>query len=214
MLYVDIPTLPEMRALYAIRADACVSIYLPTTPQTQHVKGARIAFGNQVKAAIAQLNATGFDERRRALLVAELSELGEDDAFWRLQAHSLAILATPDNVQTFRLATAVTETVEVSNRFLLKPLLRAVAFPQHAVVLALSGSDARLVEVFADLPPSPVRVPDMPKSAADAAGRASINDLTQGTRIANDEGQTVLLRQYVRKVNAGLRAVLSGREIR
>jgi hypothetical protein len=57
-----------------------------------------------------------------------------------------------------------------------------------------------------------VPVPDLPKSAADAAGRASINDLTQGTRIANDEGQTVLLRQYACKVNTALRAVLSGRE--
>jgi hypothetical protein len=212
VLYVDIPTLSEIRALHATRADACVSIYLTTTPKTQDVNASRIAFGNQTKAALAQLDAAGFDKRRRGLLEAELAALGEDDAFWRLQAHSLAVLATPDNVRTFRLATAVTETVEVSDRFHLKPLLRAVAFPQHAFVLALSENAVRLVEVFADLPPSPVRVPDLPKSAADAVGRASVNNLTQGTRIANAQGQTVLLRQYARKVDAALRAVLSGRE--
>ena len=33
MLHVDIPTLPEIRALIAARADACVSIYVPTTPE-------------------------------------------------------------------------------------------------------------------------------------------------------------------------------------
>jgi hypothetical protein len=32
MLYVDIPTLPEFKALATVRGDACVSIHLPTTP--------------------------------------------------------------------------------------------------------------------------------------------------------------------------------------
>jgi len=212
MLYVDIPTLPEIRALHGVRADACVSIYLSTTPQTQDVKASRIAFGNLTRTALNQLEAAGFDKRRRALLEVELAALGDDDAFWRLQAYSLAVLATPDRVRTFRLATAVAESAEVSDRFHLKPLLRAIAFPQNAFVLALSENAVRLVEVFADLPPVTVRVPDLPKSAADAAGRASINNLTQNTRLANAEGQTVLLRQYARQVDAALRSILSGHE--
>jgi hypothetical protein len=212
MLYVDIPTLPEIRALIAIRADACVSIYVATTPQSQHVSASRIAFGNQAKAALAQLEAAGFDKRRQAALAAELAALGEDDAFWRLQAHSLAVLATPDSVRTFRLATHITDMVEVSDRLHLRPLLRAVAFPQTAFVLALSEGAVRLVEVFADLPPAPVRVSDLPNSAADAVQRASLNNLSPNSRIHGAEGQKVLLRQYARQVDARLRAVLSGRE--
>ena len=212
MLYVDIPTLPEIRALHGARADACVSIYVSTTLQTQHVSASHIAFSNLTRSALQQLEAIAFDKRRRALLEAELAALGEDEAFWRLQAHSLAVLATPDAVRTFRLATAVTDRVEVSDRFHLKPLLRAIAFPQHAFVLALSENAVRLVEVFANLPPSTVRVADLPKSAADAVGRASVNNLTQNTRIANAEGQKALLRQYARQVDACLRPVLAGRE--
>jgi len=212
MLHVDIPTLPEIRALIATRADVCVSIYVSTTPHTQQVAASRIAFGNQAKAALDQLDAAAFDKRRRALLEAEFSALREDDAFWNLQAHSLAVLAIPDSVRTFRLATAATDMAQVSDRFHLKPLLRAIAFPQTAFVLALSEGAARLIEVFADLPPSAVRVPDLPKNAADAVGRASINNLTQNTRIANAEGQKVLLRQYARQVDSALRGVLSGRE--
>ena len=212
MLHVDVPTLPELRALMAMRADACVSIYVSTTPQYQQVTASRIAFGNQTKVALAQLETVGFDKRRRAALAAELAALGEDNAFWRLQAHSLAILATPDSMRTFRLATAVTDTIEVSDRFHLKPLLRGIAFPQTAFVLALSAGAVRLVEVFADLPPAVVRVPDLPKNAANAVKRASINDLTQNTRISNAEGQKVLLRQYAQQVDAALRGVLSGRE--
>jgi hypothetical protein len=212
MLFVDIPTPPEMRALIAVRADACVSIYVSTTPQTQHVKASRIAFGNLAKTAMDQLDAAGFDKRRRALLEEELAALGADDAFWRVQAHSLAVLATPDRLRTFRLATAITDTVEVSDRFHIKPLLRAIAFPQSAFVLALSEGAARLVEVFADLPAATVHVPNLPRSAADAVHRASLNNLSQNTRISNAQGQKVLLRQYARLVDAALRAVLSGRE--
>jgi hypothetical protein len=211
MLHVDIPTLPEIRALITARAEASVSIYVSTTPHTQDVKASRIAFGNLTKEALGQLDAVGFDKRRRALLETELAALGEDDEFWRLQAHSLAVLATPDSVRTFRLATAITDTVEVSDRFHFKPLLRAIAFPQTAFVLALSEGAARLVEVFADLPPSPIHIADLPKSAGDAVGRASVNNLTQGTRISDGQGQTVLLRQYARQVDAALRGVLSGR---
>jgi len=212
MLYVDIPTRPEILSLIETRADACVSIYLKTTPQTQHVAGSRIAFGNLTRSALEQLDAIDFDKRRRALLKDELDALGEDDEFWRLQAHSLAVLATPDSLRTFRLATDVTETIEVSDRFYLKPLLRALAFPQHAFVLALSENDARLVEIFADLPPTVVSVPGLPDSAADATGRASVNNLTQGTKQANAEGQKKLLLKYARKVDAALRPVLAGRE--
>jgi hypothetical protein len=43
-------------------------------------------------------------------------------------------------------------------------------------------------------------------------GRASVNNLTQGTRHANAEGQKKLLLIYARKVDAALRPVLAGRE--
>jgi hypothetical protein len=115
-------------------------------------------------------------------------------------------------LRTFRLATKVTETVEVSDRFHLKPLMRAMAFPQHAFVLALSENDVRLVEVFADHPATAVSVPDMPGSAADATGHASVNKPGMGSGHGNAQGQNWLLLKYLRKVDAALRPVLAGRE--
>lgn len=212
MLHTDIPTLPEIRSLIASRADACISIYLSTTPQTQQVGVSRIAFKNLAKEALQQLQAAEFDKRRLMLLEDEITTIAEDDEFWRTQANSLAVLVTPGGTRTFRLATAVTSMVEVSDRFLLKPLLRAIAFPQHAFVLALSENAVRLVEVFPDEPPITIKVPGLPKSAADSVGRASVNSLPQGTRIADGQGQAGLLKQYTRQVDAALRPVLSGRE--
>ena len=129
MLYVDIPTRPDIRALIEERADACVSLYLSTTPETQHVGASRIVFGNLVKRALEQLDAIGFDKRRRALLSEQFDDLIDDDNFWNFQAHSLAVLATPDTIRTFRLPNRLKDTAQVADRFHLKPLLRAVTFP-------------------------------------------------------------------------------------
>lgn len=42
MLYIDIPTQQDISTLSRRRADACVSIYLPTTPLTQEVGTSRV----------------------------------------------------------------------------------------------------------------------------------------------------------------------------
>jgi hypothetical protein len=55
MLHIDIPTLAEFKALAAMRADAFVSLYLPTSPLSEHVEANRIAFKALAKEAISQL---------------------------------------------------------------------------------------------------------------------------------------------------------------
>ena len=55
MLYVDIPTRADIQRLGAVRAAACVSIYLPTTPLTQDAQADRIALKNLAGSAIEQL---------------------------------------------------------------------------------------------------------------------------------------------------------------
>lgn len=213
MLHVDIPTLPEFKALSTIRADACVSIYLDTTPLTQDAGSARVELGNFARTAREKLEAAGLDKRRLGALMEHFDGLAEDDEFWRLQANSLAVLATPDKLSVYRLANDLHEMVEVSDRFHLKPLLRALTFPHSAFVLALAENHVRLVEVFADLPAREVRVDNMPKDAADALGKSTLNDRSHSGRIHGSEGQNVRLRQFARKVDAALRPVLSGREI-
>lgn len=212
MLYVDVPTQPEFKKLNSVRADFCVSIYLTTTPLSQNIDASRIELGNLAKQAHAQLEAAGADKRRLADLMEHFDDLADDDEFWRLQANSLAVLATPDSVRTFRLANALSPMVQVSDRFHLKPLLRAITFPHSAFVLALSENAVRLVEVFAELPPVTVKVDGLPKDAASAAGKSTLNDRSHSRRVHGSEGQNVRLRQYARQVDAAVRAVLAGRD--
>ncbi|MCK9489278.1 MAG: hypothetical protein M0Q42_07770 [Xanthomonadales bacterium] len=212
MLYVDIPTRSDFATLAGTRADACVSIYLKTTPVTQHIEGARIEFGNLVREAQSQLQADGFDKRRLATLLDSLNELHADDEFWRFQANSLAVLVTPDSIRSYRLPNNLTAMVQVADRFHLKPLLRSVTFPHSAFVLALSESAVRLCQMHADLAPEVMPVPDMPNDAAASGGKSDPNDRSQTVRFLGD-GQNVRLQQYARRIDAALRPVLSGREV-
>lgn len=212
MLYVDRPTLRDFKSLRAVRADACVSIYLPTTPQTDDAQAEATAFGNQVKQALGQLADAGFDKRRLDALAEQFDDLLDDESFWRFQAHALAVFATPESIRTFRLANQIQPVVEVADRFYLKPLLRAVTFAHHAFVLALSENDARLVEILPDLPARRVRVPDLPSDAASAVGVSSLNNRASLRRVMGSEGQKVRLAQYARQVDAALRPVLLGHD--
>lgn len=212
MLYVDLPTRPEFVSLREKRADACVSLYVETTPLSQHIDASRTKLSNLYTVGRKQLDESGFDKKRLSELSEHIDDLLEDDGFWRLQANSLAVFATPDGLQTFRLANRLSPVVQVSDRFHLNPLLRAITFPHTAHVLVLSENAARLIEVLPSITPSQVQVHGLPRDAASAASKATLNDRGHSRRIHGTEGQNVRLRQYARKVDAALRAVLAGRD--
>jgi hypothetical protein len=211
MLYVDIPNQKDLLALIGKRSDAAVSFYIRTTPETQNIGAARTTLGNLLKEAEQQLADVGTPKRTVWPISEQVADLLEDDDFWAHQANSLAVFVTPGSIRTFRLPNHLTDMVQVSDRFHVKPLLRSLSVQNHAFVLALTENGVRLIEVFADLPAQEVRVPEMPKDAASAAGTASVNSRSYSGRIGGGEGQNSLLRAYCRKVDAALRPVLSGR---
>lgn len=213
MYYVDMPSTEEIGALNLVRSDACISIYLPTTPISRETEQSRINLGNLVKKAVAQLEAAGFDKRGIQALQEQFADLLADDEFWNHQANSLAILATPDSLRTYRMASKLSEIVEVSDRFHLKPLLRAVTFPHAAHVLALSENAVRLVEVSADLPAREILVQNMPTDAATAGGKATNKDYSGTGHRHGAQGQNFYLARFVRKVDAALRPALSGSDL-
>jgi hypothetical protein len=212
-LHTDIPTHTEVERLLAAQDGPRVSIYLPTTPITADADAARIELKNLGAAASEQLEAAGADRPTVLEFRESLSELTDDDDFWAEQSHSLAVFASAAGMRTFRLPNRLTSEVEVADRFYVKPLLRAITFPQAAFVLALAAGSVRLVEITRDGPAFTVDVPGLPTDAASAAGKASIADRSPSRKLQGSEGQKVRLRQYARKVDHALRGVLTGLEL-
>src|SRR5262245_27932468 len=128
-LHTDIPTRAQVARLLNHRGRASVAIYVPTDPSSSG-QAERIELGNLAAEAERQLVEGGVGKRDVAALVEGLDELREDSEFWRFQARCLAIFATPQSTVTYRLPHRLVALVEVSDRFHVKPLLRAVTFPQ------------------------------------------------------------------------------------
>jgi hypothetical protein len=218
VLHTDIPTRDDVDTLAAARHHPCVSIYLSTSPLPQDAEKARMELKNRLAEAAQQLRDAGTGKGPIERLQESLDDLIDDSDFWRSLSYSLAIFAGPDSVRTFRLPNRLSGAVEVSDRFYLKPLLRAVSFPQAAFVLALAQNSVRLLEISADSPVYAVPVPGLPSNVADAVGLSSISGRTQdghimGGRIQGAEGQKVRMRQYARAIDRALRPVLSGLDL-
>jgi len=211
MLHIDLPTRAEIENLARHRGDPSVSIYLRTTPVTLETQADRIELKNLLRTAVEQMQAAGTAKRTVAPIEDAVRALIDDDDFWVDQARSLAVFASEERVRTFRLPNHLQNMVEVSDRYHLKPLLRAVSFPHDAYVLAISMGSVRLVEVSAELPPHPVQVPGLPRDAQAALGRRSIGP--RGEMVGHEAGsEHAQLARYGRAVDAALRGVLAGHE--
>jgi hypothetical protein len=211
--YIDIPSQNDVKRLMAVRAAACASIYLPTSPLPTEANANRIEFKTLGSTVTERLNASGSDKHVVNAIHEGLAELDDDEPFWLHQARSLAVFATPDSVRTFRLPNNLTELVEVSDRFLVKPLLRAVTFPQAAYVLALSVNSARLLAISPEGDPVEIQVPDMPKDAVTAVGLDSLKDNDPTSRTQGDAGRKLRLKQYAHQVDRALRRAIGSSDL-
>ncbi len=201
-----------MSRLFATVEPACVSIYLPTDPASSG-QGERIALKNLRAEAVAQLGASETPKGDVDAIAEHLSALGEDDEFWRYQARTLAVFATPGSLVTFRLPNRLVEIVAVSDRFHLKPLLRSITFPQVALTLALSQNSVRLLEVLPEGGPSEAKLPDLPDSVRDAVRIIRVDDKSPRGKTQSSMAEKAHLRAYCRSVDEAIRPVLAGRDV-
>jgi hypothetical protein len=212
ILHTDPPTRAQLERLLVAREPASVSIYLPTEPSSDS-KAERIELKTLAAQASRQLEQAGTARNDIASIDDELADLVDDDEFWRYQARSLAVFATPTTITTFRLANKLSALVEVSDRFHLKPLFRALTFSQTAFVLALSQGGVRLLELTPEPEPARVEVPELPSDVASAVGKSSIEDRSPVRRLQGSEGQRVRMRQYTRQIDQALRPLLNGLDL-
>ena len=212
ILPTDIPSRAQLDGLLAAREPWSVSIYLPTSPSSRG-DAERIELKNLAAEAVRQLQQAGAGRNDLGAIEEEVADLIDDDEFWRYQARSLALFLTPTSSTTYRLPHNLTSMVEVSDRFHLKPLLRALTFPQTAFVLALSQGKVRLLEIAPELEPGEVGVPDLPSDVASAVGKSSIKDRAPSRKVQGSEGQKTRMRQYSRQIDQALRPLLSGLDV-
>ena len=98
---------------------------------------------------------------------------------------------------------------EVADRFYVKPLLRAVTFPQSALILALAQNSVRLIKIDPEAPAVIVDVDGMPSNVAAAVGLTTISGRSAEGRIQGSEGQKVRMLEYVQAIERALHPLLA-----
>ena len=215
MLHVDIPSRSDIERLISRRAPACVSLYLPTSPITQDAQADRIELKNLGRAGPRAAARPAPIDNARSPTSSERDRrpgrrrrvLGE------FQANSLAVFVTPDRPRDLPPAESrSSSTVEVWDRFYVKPLLRAVTVPQTAFVLALApGLGATRRGRRATCRPFAVDVADLPPSAAERRGQGlDPRSVAECGAFRDRRARRSRLRQYAREVDQALRELLGG----
>ncbi len=205
MHYIDIPSLNDVKKLAAQRSLVSLSFTIRTTPVTQDTQQDRTKFLNLAHDALQQIDDGRLSKNEFAALEAGLADIVEDDDFWAYQAESLAVFATPEKIRTYRLPNHLTDGFQISDRFHLTPLMRALAFPHNASVLVLGQNAVRAIALSGDRPAGELKIDGLPKDAASVARKASILGRSPKGRLQGSEGQKVHLLAFSRRIDEALR---------
>ncbi|MDQ3535174.1 MAG: hypothetical protein M3421_06065 [Bacteroidota bacterium] len=130
----------DLRSLAEIQAANCISIYIPT-----HQKGREVFDGqdqillkNQVQKAKAILGEKGLQDVQIVKLLKPVTDLLDDNGFWRHQSSGLAIFLNTEFFKYYRLPHIFQEECTVSNSFRLKQLLPLLNGNGEYYVLSIS----------------------------------------------------------------------------
>lgn len=205
MVHKDIPSRSDIDILAAVRQPSSVSIYTPSGPLPEDGERARIELKNQLRDAVTQLEEADAERSVVEHIKSSVDTLLQDPLFWQYQANSLAVFINEDTFETYRLPNKLVSTVDIADRFYIKPLLRTITFSQSAYVLALSQNNVRLVKVTADTPPRELQPSDLPQDIdsylnLDLSGKATFG--------RGSEDGDLRAQQFTAAINGALLPVL------
>jgi len=209
MEHKDIPTKADIERISAIREPGAVTIYLPTGTTPPEADRARIELKNHLALAVKELEAKDVPKTRVAQIRSEGEAILADRELWRYQSRSLAVFLNGEVSETFRLPNRLSSSCDIADRFYVKPLFRAITFPQSAYILALAGKSVRLISVSADSPATIVDVPNLPGNVSDAVGPLAPPSRNGDVKHVGEEGQKVRMREFAQAVDRALRPILA-----
>lgn len=220
---MPILTQEELKAVAAEKQRPAISIFLPTHRAGPEIQQDSIRLKNLLKKAGEQLIAEGSRPAEARELLAPVSNLINDAAFWRHQADGLALLRSRDTFRIYRVPLDLPEFVAVSDRFYVKPLLPLLINDARFYVLALSKKAVRVLECTKDTVQA-LDVPDIPQGTDEAL---PVGDTPQSQLYARpvtlahpgaemfhghgegiDDAEVANMMHYCRRIDEGLRNVL------
>ncbi|HKT35554.1 MAG TPA: hypothetical protein VJR03_12040 [Nitrospira sp.] len=146
----------------AMRERPAVSLFMPAHAAGRETLQGPIRLGNLLREAERRLLADGCSSTEARELLSSAVDLIEDANFWRHQQGGLAIFLSPKVFRVYQFPLEVDESVSLSDRFTVKPLLPLLINDARFYILALSQKSVRLLEGSRD-GAHEITVPGMPQ---------------------------------------------------
>lgn len=141
---MDILTTKDILELINKEEGLFVSIYIPTVRSGVDIRQNPVRFKQLLRVAESKLYSMEIEKERIEKFLKPATELIPNIKFWQNQSDGLALFIHEDGINYFRLPFEFKESVTVSNRIHIKPLLPLFTGNGQFNILALSKNNARL----------------------------------------------------------------------
>ncbi len=221
---MDVFTENDLRTLAEKHGDLCISIFMPTHRGGLETEQDRSRLKSLLKKAEEGLVAKGIRTTQAEKLLDPAYQLLPDGPFWASKSEGLALFLSPALFRYYRLPLSFEESMLITTRFRIKPLLPLFSGEGHFYLLALGQNHVRFFE-GTHYTITELDVKAIPKSRADAMRYDDIEKQLQyhtgtsatraGKRSPMFHGQGVgaeiekeYLREYFDQLDSGLQEVL------
>ncbi len=147
----------------------CLSLFQPTHRHHPGNQQDPIRFRNLVKGMDASLRRR-YSAQDTSAVLEPFHVLAGDHAFWNHTFDGLAIFATPNMFEVYRLQRPVAELAVVAESFHVKPVIRFLQSADRYQVLGLCGASVRLFDGTRDALDEIALAPGVPRTLTDALG--------------------------------------------
>jgi len=137
-------TIEQVKDLAKIEKEYCSSIYMPTHRTTVDSRQDPVRFKNLLRDVAETLKEMGMRQAQIDEYLGEAEKLLDSNEFWSHQGDGLAVFIRPGKFKYFRLPIKVSELTEVSDRYIIKPLLKLIEEQNQYFALLLSQKNLRL----------------------------------------------------------------------
>jgi hypothetical protein len=150
---MDRITLAELKETFLeTRFPWCVSIYMPTHRAGRETEQDRIRFKNLLREVENRFLAQGLRSPEVRERLKDAYQLLQDGGFWKRRSDGLAVFFSAGGLRALRLPVHFEETLVISDRCHVKPLLPLLVSDSRFFILALSQNQVRLLEAPATRP--------------------------------------------------------------
>ncbi|MDR7871460.1 MAG: hypothetical protein RIN55_11405 [Tissierellaceae bacterium] len=187
---MDILTINDLDNLINKEEGTFISIYLPTFRSGVDIRQNPIRFKQLLREAEATLYDMGWRKEDIETFLKPATELVTDTKFWQNQSDGLAYFIHEDGITYFRVPFEFKESVTVSNKVYIKPLLPLFSGNGQFNILALSKNAVRFFRCTRQNAVE-IELEDLPRSMFDMQVDDDYEDIDTRTSLRLGSNQLV-----------------------